>query len=114
MRLSVESILPPDETIQAVFQGYRISPYLGPIWALSVYLGGVRIVALTDKQIAVFSAQRFRFNRARRQLGSLSRSSQLGPPEGLLWYKCTKLAEPTYVARRDFDSIRLGDSLAPS
>ena len=105
LRAKTQAFL-PGEVVHEAFQAFTWNPYLGLIWAIATYAGGVRIVAVTTDRFVVFRCRRVRFTRPAGILRSLPRQTRVGPPHGFLWFRSNALGERLYMYRLDFAALR--------
>ena len=110
MRANAAAVVQPGEKIQVVFGAQTTSVWWAvvSVWII-VLQAPYRVVVVTDRRILVCRSGRFRTTAVNDVLGEFARSTRLGPATGL-WYKCTALGAPLYIAKRFHKDIEQADA----
>ena len=67
------------------------------------------IIAVTDTEIIILRASRWRAGQPREVLARLPRQTRLGPANGKAWAKLNVAGQSVWVHRRYFDAVRAAD-----
>ena len=114
MRESAVPFLHAGEPVQAVFGAQTASRWLLPLTGFVFFplVNNYRIVVVTTERIVVLDAGRSSMKRARRALGQLPRTFQLGPASGG-WHVIELAESKLRVHRRFFTDLDAADRAAP-
>lgn len=116
---NVQPHLQPGETLQSVFSAQTFSQYKialglglgilpGLIFMLS--LNRYRVIAVTDRRIAVFDSGPWSATKTKRLLADINRNTVLGPTDGM-WHKFQAGHETLHAHRRFYKDIAQADAL---
>lgn len=115
MRRAAAVFLRPGETIHTVFGAMTYSALKAAATdELGIRGNQYRIFAVTSARILVLDAVDLRWKGAKDVVAELPRSTQLGPPTGLLWHVIRVGEEKLRVHRRFFRDIRAADAAMSS
>ena len=115
---SVQPHLQPGENLQAVFCAQTRSQYLVSLGLVLGILPGLiimfslnryRVVAVTDRRIAVFDSGAWRATQAKRLLTDIQRNGTLGPADGM-WHKFHAGPDVLHVHRRFYKDLAAADA----
>jgi hypothetical protein len=116
MRANAAHLLHDGETIEQVFPAQTSTFWwVGPVGALLVFLlllfkSMYRAVVVTDQRILVCHAGRFFVTKVKDVITELPRSTSIGPPRGVVWYRCETLGERLYIHKRFHKDIAQADT----
>ena len=115
MAANVRPHLQDDEPLQAVFGAQTLSQWLFVLTGVIpfVLFNRYRVVAVTDRRIAVFDSGRWSIKRAKGLVQELPRSVVLGPGSGL-WHRVETGNGRLRVHRRFFKDLAAADAQAPA
>jgi hypothetical protein len=107
--------LEPGETAEAVFGAQTVSQYMFVLTGGLIFLlmNRYRIVVVTQQRIRILDAGKLGMRKARRVVGDLPRSTQLGPPSGI-WQVIPANGERLHVHRRFYKEIKIADAAIPA
>jgi hypothetical protein len=108
---AVQPHLQPGEQLQAVFAGQTWSQWLVVVTGFIpfVIFNRYRVVAVTDRRIAVFDAGRWGMTKAKSLVVDLPRGGTLGPGAGI-WHVIKAGNEDLRVHRRFFKDLAQADA----
>ncbi len=110
LRARVQPMLEPGEQIRHIFLAQQgPSPYLMFISFLFAFLFKMRIVAVTDRRIALIASGIWMPAKPKALAGSLARSVRLGPVSGL-WAKVDLGGDKYYVHKRFHKDVNAADA----
>ena len=103
--------LRPGEQVQAAFGAQTASNW----WLLAVGVGffvanEFRSVVVTNERILVFDSGKLSFSSPKELLAELPRSTQVGPPQGVIWYATDSLGETLRIHKRFHKDVEQADA----
>lgn len=116
LREQAQTVLEPEETLQAVFGAQTAQPHpLPPLldtWAIRTIatslLRRYRVIVISDRRTLVCRTKPLSPTTIDEVLRELPRSVPLAQPDGR-WWQCQSLGERMWIHRRYFDEVRAAE-----